>query len=176
MTGFGDEEGVLTHRRVGVTAKDAEQAILEAIETLQGPQGLDAGFGLGVAADLGHERANGGGEQANVLFHEHAEGVEADDLIRMIERGDEAGDIGFREVRDDELRSRFVLDAVDATKVVLAVRSHGSTRLTVHWTTGVIMRDDGGVEIEDVHRTIRTKGDVDRAEPMVHRAQPFAIL
>ena len=68
----------------------------------------------------------------------------------MVERGDEAGDIGLGEVRDLELLRRLMLDAVDATKVVLAVRTDGGSGLAVQRTAGVVVRDDGGVEVEDV--------------------------
>ena len=69
-----------------------------------------------------------------------------------------------------------MLDAVNATKVVLAIRTDGSTRFTMQRTTGVVMRDDGGIKIEDIHRAIRTERDVDRTEPMIHGTQPFAVL
>ena len=69
-----------------------------------------------------------------------------------------------------------VLDAVNATEVVLAVRTHRGARLGVQRTAGVVVGDDRGVEVEDVHRAVGTEGDVDRTEPMVHRAEPFGIL
>ena len=69
-----------------------------------------------------------------------------------------------------------MLDAVDATEIVFAVGTHGSAGLAVQRPAGVVVRDDRGVEIEDVERAIRTEGDVDRTEPMVQRAEPLAVL
>ena len=94
----------------------------------------------------------------------------------MVESGDEPGDIGLGEVRDRKLRRGVMLDAVDTAEVVLAVRADGGAGFAVHGTTGVVVRDDWGIEIEYVERTIGTERDVDRAEPMVRRAEPFPIL
>ena len=176
VSGLGDKEGVLADRGIRISAERMQEAVFETIKTLKGPESRDAGFGLGLATDHGHERTDGGGEQACVLVHEHAEGVEADDLVRVIERGDESGDVGLGEVRNRELRRGVMLDAVDTAEVVLAVRAHGGAGFAVQGTTGVVVRDDRGVEIEDVKRAVRAEGYVDRAEPMVRRAEPFPIL
>ena len=87
---LGDEEGVLAHGRIGIAAKGAKETVFKTIESLQCPERLDAGFGLGVAADEGHERTDGGGEQAGIFVHQDAHGVEADVLVGMIESRDES--------------------------------------------------------------------------------------
>ena len=176
MAGFGDEEGVLADGGVAIGAKRAKQAVFEAIEPLQGPEGQDAGFGLGIAADHGHERADRGGQEAGLLVHQDAKGVETDDLVRVIEGGDKAGDVGLGEVGNRERRGRLVLDAIDPAEVMLAVRTHGSAGLAVQRAAGVVMRDDRSVEIEDIQRAVRTERDVDGAEPVVHGAEPLALL
>ena len=88
----------------------------------------------------------------------------------MFEGGDETGDIGLGEVRNLELLRRLMLDSIDAAEVVLTVRTHGGTRFAVQRTTGVIVRDDRGVEVEDVQGAVRTERDINRAEPVVHGA------
>ena len=94
----------------------------------------------------------------------------------MAEGCDEASGIGLRKVRVTEGGRTLVLDAVDATEVVLAVRTNRGARLRVLRAAGVIVSHDGRIEVEDVHRTIWTEGDVNRTEPMVHRAKPLGIL
>ena len=94
----------------------------------------------------------------------------------MAERSDKPGDIGLGKVRDGELRRRLVLDTIDATEIVLSVRTDRGARLAMQRTTGVVVRHDRGVEIQDVERAVRTKAHVDRTEPMVHRTEPLAVL
>ena len=94
----------------------------------------------------------------------------------MVESGDESGDIRLRQVGDGELRSGVMLDAVDTAEVMLTIRTHRGAGLAVHRATRIVVRDDRRVEVEDVQRAVRTERDVDGTEPMVHGAQPFAVL
>ena len=88
----------------------------------------------------------------------------------MAKGRNQASDVCFREVGNAEFRSTFMLDPVDSPEVMLAVWSDRGARLTVLGSAGIIVRDDWGVEIEDIHRTVGTERDIDRAEPMIHRA------
>ena len=168
--GFGHQEGVLPDRGRTIRGGSDDQSGFQAFETLQGPEGQDAGLRDGVGAHQGVERTGGRGLQAGITIHQGAERVEADDLVRMAERGDESGDIGLGKVRNDELGRRLVLDAIDASEIVLSVRTDRGARLAVQRTTGVVVRHDRSVEVEDVQGAVRTEAHVDRTEPMVHRA------
>ena len=94
----------------------------------------------------------------------------------MRERGDEAGRIGLGQVGVRLRRGGFMLDAVDAAEVVLAVGADRGAGLGVLRPAGVVVGDDGRVEVEDVHRAIGAEGDVDRAEPVVGRTEPLLVL
>ena len=62
VSGLGDQEGVLTDVGVLISAEGLQEAVFETIKTLESPERRDAGFGLGLATDHGHERTDGGGE------------------------------------------------------------------------------------------------------------------
>ena len=175
MSSLGNKEGVLTDRGVLIRSGDRQLFTGELAETLQAPESEDAGFRLTLAeGQLRHERHRGVLDGGSAI-HEDAEGIEADDLARMAEGCDETSGIGLRKVRVTEGGRTLVLDAVDATEVVLAVRTDRGARLRVLRATGVIVSHDGSIEVEDVHRTIWTEGDVNRTEPMVRRAKPLGI-
>ena len=69
-----------------------------------------------------------------------------------------------------------MLDAIDASEVVFAVRADGGAGLAMLWAAGVIVGDDRRVEIQDVHRAIRSDAQVDRTEPVVGGTKPFLVL
>ena len=93
----------------------------------------------------------------------------------MAEGGNQASGVGLRKVGVTEGGRAVVLDAVDTTEVVLAVRTDRGARLGVLRATGVIVGHDGSIEVDDVHGAIRTEGDVNRTEPMIGRAKPFGV-
>ena len=175
MTGLRHQEGVLADGRIIRGRRHGELGIGQLAETLQSPEGKDAGFGLTLTKrEVRHE---GHGRQAGcwIAIHQHAECIETDDLARMAKRCDEASGIGLRKVGVTENGGALVLNAVDAPEVMLAVRAHRGAGLRVLRAARVVVGHDRGVEIEDVHRAIRTERDADGAEPMVRGAEPLRV-
>ena len=176
LAGLGGEEGVLAQGGFRCGGGGGERRGGELAETLERPEGLDAGLDGGAGGEQGGERGDGGGLRGVVAVEEDADRVEADDLAGMRERGDEAGGVDLGEVGVRLRRGGVMLDTVDATEVVLAVGADRGAGLGVLRAAGVVVGDDWGVEVEDVHRAIGTEGDVDRAEPVVRRAEPLLVL
>ena len=176
LTGLGDEEGVLAQGGFRRGGDSGERRGGELAETLERPEGLDAGLDGGAGGEQGGQRSDGGGLRGVVAVEEDADRVEADDLAGVRERGDEAGGVRLGEVGVRLRRGGVMLDAVDTAEVVLAVGADRGAGLGVLRAAGVVVRDDRGVEVEDVHRAVGAEGDVDRAEPVVSRAEPFLVL
>ena len=174
--GLGDEEGVLAHRGGRIGGHGGEQTGLQTVQPLKRPQGQHAGLRQAVGTGQGVEGARGGGLQAGVTLHQGTQGVESDDLVGMAEGRNEGADVGLGKVGMGEGLGLVMLDAPDAAEVVLAVGAHRGAGLGVKRAAGVIVGDDGRVEVQDVERAVGTELQRDRTEPMVHGTQPLAVL
>src|SRR5690606_6586749 len=75
-----------------------------------------------------------------------------------------------------KVRGLLVLDAPDAREVMVPVRARGGVVRAVCRATGVVVDRDLVVEIDKVHRAVRTDAAVDWLEPVVRAGQEVRLL